>query len=246
MIRIPTRTMFQLLTASIGLMIVALLGLVGLMLYSAFARQEPATVNVPAPPPVAPAAWRSDSALNSSNALHKLLHPPVEVKPQDNWGGAVANHGGYRFLGGVNSDGGAQYVWLQNERTRDPVQLIVGREKNGMKAVSIDLAKNEAAVMIGGQTKLMSRQESLVAPVAAAGRPGGNINRNNPAVRNMPATTSTGSSAPAGNIQVISNGRNVSSSGNSAVNSNQTTAEQRRAALLERIRRQRQATPTGQ
>lgn len=243
MIRIPTRTMFQLLTVSIGLMIVALLGLVGLMLHSAFAGQEPAKVDVPTAPPVTPADWRNDSAFNSSNVLHKLLHPPVEVKPQDNWGGAVANHGGYRFLGGVNSEGGAQYVWLQNERTRDPVQLIVGHEKNGMKAVSIDLAKNEAAVMIGGQTRLMSKQESLVAPVAAVGRPGGNINRNNPAARSMPATTPTGSSAPAGRIQVISDGRDVSS--NSAVNSNQATAEQRRAALLERIRRQRQATSNG-
>ena len=257
MIRIPTRTLFQLLTVGIALMAVILMGMVGLMLYQAFATADPIVAEAPVMPTVSPPPWHSDSAMSSSNALHKILHPVIaEVKPKDDWGSAVANHGGYRLVGTASSAEGSSYVMLQNERTRDPMTLRVGQEKNGMQAVKVDLARSEAAVTINGQTKVLSRQEALVAaprpgatgrPAVQPGQPGQPMQPSQP-VQPGRSSSQGAQPAPAGSIRIISGGGattdstdNVQVDVQNSTTRGGRTEEQWRAEINERLRRDQRA-----
>ncbi len=243
MIRIPTRTAFRLLTAAVGVLAVALLAMVGLMLYQALTPKKvvinPQQVAAPAEDPL-----RNDRAVASSKILHDRLHPPEQAPAtvaNDNYGAPVDSHGGYRQFGTVVSGNKVSYVMLQDERTREDLLIVQGQEKEGIKLLEIKDGK--AAVTVDGQTKWMTKQPLLVVAKPTAQQRGArpaSAARRTPTTR-QPAQATTATTS--GSIRVISGG----SSGNSSTQlRGGRTTEEWRAMVAEQIKQNQRARAAAQ
>jgi len=198
MIRVRSSTLFKVLSASIGLLSLVLLGLVGVMVHGSIV-EEPVTLNYTLErPKVAAAAVVSID--RSMASWQDRVDPVKENEPQQFQvdPNAKPSYNGKRFIGWIADPATGDFsVLLQDEKTGVQEWWHKGKKRDEIEVMA--LAGNKVAVSFGGQSVTLVQGEAVVKTARPAARPVG-------AATTVGAATATGA-ATASTAQIVENPR---------------------------------------
>ncbi|NLX60792.1 MAG: hypothetical protein GXY74_17085 [Phycisphaerae bacterium] len=172
MIRVRSSTLFKLLSTSIGLLSLVLLGLVGVMVYGSVV-EEPVTLEYTPERPKA-AAGPAVSVDRSMASWQDRVDPVKEDEPQQFQvdPNAKPSYNGQRFIGWIADPASGDFsVLLQDERTGAQGWWHKGKKRDDIEVMA--LVGNKVAVSFGGQSVTLVQGETVAKTVRPAARPAG-------------------------------------------------------------------------